>query len=253
MEENKKDEGLKENENDTQGNESSPENEFAGDGIINKEDVQAKAQALLDGTSKDKKIVVKKDRFDDRNEKAKLYEAHAPLLDKVLKDPELVEKLLETDGQGNVEGRLERLEAERKAEKRSEMRRVVTESITRWPNFEESWGEVQPMMDVLVKKGYSYQDAMSRAYIAIHPEVAQAETERIAREGFNREGSFSFGGSPIRINKIQPENKLSEDEKKVFRALSGHAHMPKEEADYARLMDKHKDWLESKFSDADRL
>jgi hypothetical protein len=210
----------------------------AEEGLKTPEEIAEEAERLLaDGTPKDKTIIVKKDKFDDRNEKAKLYETHASLLDRVLKDPALVEKLLETESKDNVEGRLERLEAERKAEKRGEMKRVISEALTRWPNFEKSWLEVNPIMESLVKQGYSYQDAMQRAYIAVHPEVANAESERMNREGLNREGTFSGGGHPPRTDRINAQSKLSEDEKKVAQALG------KSEEDYAKLLEKHKDWI----------
>ncbi|MEK7092268.1 MAG: hypothetical protein AAB907_01435, partial [Patescibacteria group bacterium] len=71
---------LKKQEEDAKLNLSEDEKKVLKD----KED-KAKAEKLLDGTDKDKKILIKKTAYDDRNEKAKLYEAHAGLLDEVLK------------------------------------------------------------------------------------------------------------------------------------------------------------------------
>src|SRR3990167_7401210 len=71
-----------------------------------KEEKKAKADKLLDGTDKNKKIVVKKEAYDDRNEKAKIYETHAELLDAVLKDPETVKKFLKEKDGGDVESRI---------------------------------------------------------------------------------------------------------------------------------------------------
>lgn len=261
MEENKNDEGRKEDENDTQEKGPTLKNDNAGDGVEYLNDTDKKADAILNETFKQKReymesedgFKVTKDRFADRNEKAKLYEAHAPLLDKVLKDPALVEKLLENQSSRNHEGRLRELEEERKSEKRAEIKRAIANALTIYPEFQKDWAEIQEDVMAKIKRGISPAEAIRREYIAFRPELAQAESERIAREGLNREGELSFGGKPVDTRKINPESKLSDDEKKIFRALSGHGHMPKDEAGYAKLMDKHKDWLDSNLSDADRL
>ena len=125
------------------------------------EDVAKKADELLkDGTSPKKDITVSKEKFDDRNKKAKLYEAHAPLLEKVLKNPDLVEELLETRTKGNLEDRLAQLEEERKVVKRQELREAVTEALTKWSGFDKDWPEIREDVDRLVKRGLSYQESI---------------------------------------------------------------------------------------------
>ena len=239
--------GLKEDENDTLEDQSDSENEPAEDGLKDgEEDVGTKAEKLLDGTSPNKKITVKKERFDDLNGKAKLYEAHAPLLDKVLKDPEAVEKFLDTENQGDLESRMARLEEANKAKKRVEMRTALSEALTRWPDLEKSWSDIKPIVDSLVSKGHSFAEALSRGYIATHPEAAGAEAERITREGLNRAGSFSSGGARApKVNKA--DSSLSDAEKQVARALG------KSEEEYAKLLEKHKDWMSTNFRDAQGL
>lgn len=195
------------------------------------EEIGKKADELIE-----KRILVDKDRFNERNDKAKLFETHAPLLEKVLKDPELVERLLEQEQGSNVEDRLARLEEERKAEKRSEIRGAVSEALSRWPEFEKSWSDIQPLADSLSKK-YSYKEALNRAYLAIHPEAAQAEAERIASEAGNKAGTFSMGGSySPNPSKINPQTKLTDADKRNAKALG------KTEQEYAKVLDKWADY-----------
>ena len=240
-----KDEDLKPKGDESPENESNSENtQKAGDGLKDQkeDDPSKKADLLLDGTERNKTITIKKKTYDDHSAKAKLYETFAPLLDKVLKDPESVEEYLKTKDKGDLESRLSAIEEDRKIVKRAELKRAITEAINHYPDFEKSWEEVEPVMQALIGKGYSYSDAISRAFIAIHPEVAEAEKERIASEGLNKEGSFSFGGNPPKI-KIQSDTKLTNDDKKIARIFG-----IKEDA-YAKMMEKHKEWADKKFGE----
>ena len=200
-----------------------------------KEDVkihEKKAEELLSGS--EKRILVDKERFNERNEKAKLFETHAPLLEKVLKDPELVERLLDENQGNDLEGRLARLEEERKAEKRNDIRGAVSEALARWPDFEKSWSDIQPIADSLSKK-YTYKESLNRAYLAIHPEATAAEAERLANEAGNKAGMFSGGGSySSNPSKINPETKLTEADKRNAKSLG------KTEQEYAKTLDKWK-------------
>ena len=114
-------------------------------------------------------------------------------MDKVLENPELVESLLETKDKGNLDERLGRLEEERKADKRNEIRTAVKEALSIWPDFKDKWSEVQPIVDSLTKSNVPYADALRRAYFAVNPEAAAAEKDRVAKEGLNRMGVFSSG------------------------------------------------------------
>ena len=107
---------LNNSDNDSQENQSNSENDSqnqSDDDLKNKggenEDLSAKADKLLDGTSKDKNFTIPKKKYDEIKARADLYETHAPLLDKVLKDPDLVESLLETQEKDNLEDRVKEL------------------------------------------------------------------------------------------------------------------------------------------------
>ena len=204
----------------------------AGEGVTTPE-ISKKADELL---GQEKRILVDKDRFNELNDKKKLFDAHAPLLEKVLKDPELVERLLEKEKGEDLGSRVARLEEEKKAEKRGEIKSAVADALTRFPDFEKSWDDIKPLAESLSKK-YPYKEALSRAYLAIHPEAAQAEMENIARDAGNKEGVFSFGGaySP-NPGKINPQSKLTEIDKRNAKSLG------KTEQEYAKVLDKWSDY-----------
>lgn len=202
------------------------------------------ADELLSGS--EKRILVDKDRFNERNDKAKLYEAHAPLLDKVLQNPALVEELLETKSKEDLSGRLTRLEEEKKAEKRSELRQAITEALTRWPDFKQSWTAIQPVSDLYYKQGYSYKEALRKAYIAEHPEAAQAEAERITKERANQTGEFAQGASyASQPAKIYGKVKLAPAEQ-VVAEMAVKRGTFKSVDDYATALEKHRGTLEAK-------
>ena len=224
----------------------------AGEGVKTPEEeaaaVAARAEKLLaDGTPANKNIVVSKQRFDDKNEKSKLYETHAVLLDKVLENPSLVEKLLETEAKGNLESRLADLEAERKAAKRREMQSALQEAIAQFPDFERDWADVSPIVDSLVTKGYSYRESLSRAYVAVHPEAAALERTRMATEAQNRDGKLHGTSLPPRTNEFKKSVPISEDDARVAKALG------KTPEEYAKLLDTHRDWLRKNFGEAEEV
>ena len=246
MAEEEKEEGLK----DESGEQPVPEKPEVREDLKTPEETPSeKADRLLrDGTPKDKEIKVNKKTYDEKNDKAKLYEAHAPLLDKVLKNPELVENLLETKEKGDLGERLSALEEERKTAKRREIKEAVTNALSQWPDFEKLWSEIQPITDSLAKVGVPYADALRRGYFAVDPDAAAAEKERLAKEGVNRLGTFSTstGYSPKPVS-MRNAPKLTEGQQKIFGVLKGHSHMPKTEAEYAGLLEKHQGWLDEKF------
>ena len=193
-----------------------------------------KAEALLDN-----KRVVDAKRFNEINDKAKMYDTHALLLDKVLKNPDLVEELLETKKKGALEEQVAQLVEERKVEKRNEIRTALTSALSKWPNLANEWAEIQPMVDMLYKqKGLPYEEAIRRSYIAEHPEVAQEESQRIASEALNRRGALSGGGSnPPEVAKVKTGRELNTGEQRVARAYG------KSDEEYAGLLQKHDSWL----------
>lgn len=208
------------------------------------------ADELLSGS---KRILVDKDRFDDRNDKAKLYEAFAPIIDKVKDNPELVSKLLETDKKGSLEDRVAQMEADRRISKQRELRSAVEEALSKWPGFEKDWSELSEQVDMLVRRGLSARDALRRSYLALHPEAAEAEAKLIATENANALGSFQPASSraPNIIQNTKKEANLNEREKKVAQDLMGKDYgggfVPiKSEEDYARLLEKHKEHLRAR-------
>jgi len=232
----------------------SPENNNsqAGDGVIAREKMPDEiAKELLD---QGKRILVDKNRFDDRNDKAKLYEIFAPIIDKVKDKPDLIEKLLDVDKKGSLEDRMNRMEEDRRDEKRKELTDAVKQALTRWPDFGKDYPEIKDQVDLLIKRGVHAGDALRRSYLALHPEEAQAEAERMAKENANALGQFSpVSGSrsvpPIQQKKT--ETTLNEREKIVVQDLLGKdfggGFVPvKSEEDYARLLEKHKDYLRAR-------
>ena len=231
---------LKKQEEDAKLNLSEDEKKVLKD----KED-KAKAEKLLDGTDKDKKILIKKTAYDDRNEKAKLYEAHAGLLDEVLKDPDLIKNFIFEKKGNDVESRIARIEESEKAKKRLELKEAVTDMLGRFEGFESSWADVQPIAESLMRQGYAPKEAMKRGYLAVHPEAAGAESERIAREAENNAGSFRGDGAhPVRTDRISRASVLTEDEKKLFYGKIQKEGIIKTEEEYAKVLEKHKAWIE---------
>lgn len=244
MDENKENQDLN-NEKDTQEDESaSDETNESGSEDLKNADITQKAEHLMslkDGTPADKNITISKKKYDDQNEKAKLYETHAPLLEKVLRNPKLVEELLETQTKGNLEERLVRLEEEKKLERRRELKEALENAISQWDNFEKDWPELQEDVERFVRRGYSYQEAIQRNYLAMHPEAVQAEAERMAQNRSRGLGEFSRGSSYApRFEKMSPRYKLTDDEKMVAQIMG------KSEEEYGRLLEKHKDWLDAR-------
>lgn len=238
------DEGLKAEGNGTQEKQTTSTNDTAGDGLKN-QGTKEKAEKLLDGTDPNKKITVNKQGYDERNDKAKLYESFAPIIDEVLKDPEIVKRFAEKKEE-TVEDRITRLEAEQKSSKRVEMKEAVTAALERFKGFESSWDEVRPIAESLMKQGYSAKEAMRRGYLAVHPEEAGAEQERIAHDAQNREGSFSSSGSyPTRPDKIKSASDLSKEDVVIADRLirQGAPHVKSHE-DFAKILDKHKGWID---------
>ena len=216
----------------------------------NGETPEEKAKRLIKG--EEKRILVDKDRFNDRNDKAKLYEAFAPLIDKIKDKPDLVEELLEIKKKGSLEERVAQMEEERNEEKRRDFKTAITDALSKWENFEKDWPELEDQTKMLIKRGLSAKEAIRRSYLSFHPEEAENEAKRIAQENINSEGIFesNFSRAP-RTFKQKEESKLNEREKKVAQDLFGKDYgggfIPvKSEEDYANLLKKHEAHLRAK-------
>lgn len=215
-----------------------------------KESPDKKADELLKGD--DKRILVDKDRFNDRNDKAKLYEAFAPIIDKVKDNPKLVDEILETDKKGTLEDRVAQMETDKKSEKQQEYKEAVTDALSKWPTFEKDWSELRDQVEMLVKNnGLKVKDAIRRSFLALHPEEAQAESKRMANENANTLGEFKSGGSQAPHPEGQEEETdLNEREVKVAESLIGKdfggGFVPvKSKADYAKLLKKHENHMKT--------
>lgn len=91
---------------------------------------------------------------------------------------------------------------------------------------------MKPTFDVYSKK-YSAEEALSRAYIGLHPEVAAEEVERLTREAGNREGTFSLGrGFSPNPKKMGETVELTEYDKRNAKALG------KTPEEYAKVLSK---------------
>lgn len=199
-------------------------------------------ELLKDGTPSDKEITVSKKAYDERNEKAKVYDTFAPVLDKIKDKPELIDELLDTKKKGDLETRIARMEEAEKEKKRNEMRSALTEALSKWPNFGNDWREISEDVERLMKKGHSARDAMSRSYIALHPEEAQAEAVRMARENASMLGKQNISSSYSPKIKVQPENEvqLTPGERQVAKSLG------KSEAEYSALLKKHESHMRAR-------
>lgn len=159
---------------------------------------------LADGTDPKKKIEVPKDKFDDLNAKAQLLEQFAPVLAKLKADPTLVDKLMAGDNPDlSIQQRLEKLEAGIAAEKRNEVKSVITKAIQTWPDFKDNWEAVKPLLAGLEASGIPYAEAVQRAYFAIKPDAIK-DNKRLVESAQARElekargkGSMGGGSGPI--------------------------------------------------------
>ena len=254
--ENQQDEGVKPQEEnldpkpeDNKNDQPASEGEKTpGEGDLG-EDKKPTADDLL---KDDKRILVDKDRFNDRNDKAKIYEAFAPIIDKLKDDPEAVRKLLEVDKKGSLEERVAQMEEERRAVKQAEIKNAVNEALSKWEDFHKDWPEIKEQVGLLSRRGIPFADAIRRSYFAYKPELVQAEARDFAKEGFNAGGQFQSGGGMAPKIKSDDKDapKLNEREVIVAQSLLGKDFgggkvLVKSQEDYARLLEKHRDHLKS--------
>lgn len=200
---------------------------------------------LADGTDPKKKIEVPKDKFDDLNEKAKLLEQFAPLLAKLKADPTLVDKLMAGDNPDlSIQQRLDKLEAGIAAEKRNEVKSVITKAIQTWPDFKDNWEAIKPILSGLEASGIPYTEAVQRAYFAVRPDAIK-ENKRLVESAAAREiekqrgkGSMGGGSGPIEGDTSGDEYELNEQDKE-FAAKTGLD--PKLYSKHAEFIDRFKD------------
>ena len=230
MEEGKKETDLKsgdeqfQEEKPQEGESTSEETtpEVVQDDLKQKESEAIADELLSDGTPKRKEIRVKYDTFKEVNEKAKLYDSFEPLLSKLKEKPEVVDSLFEGKKE-TTEDRLTRLEEERKDDKRKEMKTVITEAITIWPDVQSRWQELRPLVEALEKQGLSYKEAFQRAYFAINPDAVRRDERLIekkqAQDEQNRMGTFSFSSGATKVIHEDEENQLAPEDHEFIQIM----------------------------------
>ena len=150
-----------------------------------KETEDAVEKMLADGTPARKTITIPKDKFDEQNDKSKLYDKLSPLMAKLAEKPELVDQLLNTQDE-TLESRMARLEDETKTKKRSEMKTVITDAVSTWGDFQELWPEIRTIVASLEKQGLPYRDAVQRAYFAVNPDAIKESARIVDLEAATR-------------------------------------------------------------------
>lgn len=205
-----------------------------------------KPSKLKDGTDGNKPISVPKDKFDDLNEKAKLFEQFGPLLAKVKNDPTLLERLMASDDPNqDVHARLKKLEEGIAATKRDEIKSTIKTAIATWPTFKSKYEDLKPILAGLLAQGVPYAEAVQRSFFAVEPEAATQgkrlveKAKAVARENDRgRMGPGGGGGAPI-VGAHQDDEYTLNDADREFAQKAG--------VD-PKLYSKHADWIE-KFKD----
>ena len=190
---------------ETTSEESESADDSTGEDAIKSADDEAEEVAeelLADGTPADKEIRVKKTKYDEQAEKAKLYDSFSPLLSRLNKNPEVLDRLLE-DKKETLEQRVRRLEEEKKVVKQAETKNVITQAVKTWSDFREKWDDIRPIVTSLENRGISYAEAVQRAYFAVSPEAVQDEARlvsmRQAESVQNSSGKTSSSGTKGKV------------------------------------------------------
>ena len=236
MEEQKEDKDLKqENSEDVKEEESASEESSSEETPLKNTEEEEKVEEpskdeqveemLADGTPAQKKITIKKEKYDELAEKSELYEKFTPLLSKLNENPEVVEKIMGGEGKETIEERVKRIEDKDKENKRIELRNSLSRAVDVWPDFRNHWNQIQPIMASLEKQGVSISEAIQRAYYAVNPDAA-AKEQRLVQEGQNQEAQNKLGinsssaGSASKTVHQDTEIQVS-DEDREFARLAG--------------------------------
>ena len=197
------------------------------------------AEMLKDGTPADKEIKVKKSKYDENADKAKLYDAFAPVLDRLQKNPDILDKLVKHEDGETVEARIKRLEQDRINDKRKETEIVLRNAITVWPDFNKFWNQVRPIADSLEKQGTSYVEAIQRAYFAVNPDAASQDNRLVeqAHQMQNAQGTFA---SSMGVTKVVQDKKdaypMTEEDKEMAKALGLTPELYAKHADHLKII-----------------
>lgn len=161
------------------------------DGNLSEKD-SSQEELLSDGTSRNKKISVDYEKFQEMNTKAKK-------LDELQKR--------HTNLGTNVEERITKLEADKNKEREKITSTVLKKAIDQWgTRFREKWSVIKPRIVALEANGVPYDEAVETAYFSIDPEAAKSG-ERIA-ERANEQGVMTSSNrqrSPVRAEEIDKD------------------------------------------------
>ena len=186
------------------------------------ESSESKVEEMLsDGTPADKDFKIKKSKYDEISEKSKLYDELSPLLAKLNQNPDVIDKIMSSDDEGEtVEQRLERLERDQKAKERDELRTTLSDAVNLWPDFHDKWSEIKPMFRQLEKQGLDKREALQRAYFAVNPEAVAQQQRLTAQQLQNQKGKTSSSGGAV--NKIVQERgsyTMTAEDKEIARQM----------------------------------
>lgn len=164
---------------------------LAGDDVQDIIDDANQKPPLRDGTPADKPITVAKDKFDDLNEKAKLFEQFGPVLSKLKENPDLIERLMAGDDPSKpLADRIKALESRADQDKRDEINTTIKSAAKKWPDFTKRWNDIKPILNGILASGVSYPVALQRAYFAVNPDAAKQNARLVAEEASrNSKGS----------------------------------------------------------------
>jgi len=210
-----------EEEKDPKEGEDPEENEDSQED--NPSDDEQVQEMLADGTPATKEIKVKKDKYDENADKAKLYDAFAPVLAKLQENPDLLDRLTKGEDGETVEARINRLEQDRVKDKRTETERVLKSALGVWPDLRKYWEQVKPIAESLENQGVGYAEALQRAYFAVNPDAAGQENRLIrqAEQVQNDDGTISSpqGGGTKIVHGQTDAYEMTEDDKEIARSM----------------------------------
>ena len=196
---------------------------------------------LADGTPKDKDVRIPYKKFEEMNERTKILEQLSPLIVRIQKEPELVERLMKGEDRNSIEARLAAIEEERRTQKRQVMESTLKVAVRTWSDFREKWNQIQPLVVALEHQGIEYPEAVERSYFAINPEAAKEEARLTAQIIANRYGvvtapSGTSARPPLPQEKKQLVYTMSEDDTTFARSAGIKP----------ELYEKHADWIKQK-------
>lgn len=154
-------------------------------------------EILADGTKTSKEVKVPYDKFKTLNEQSKLLGELAPFIERLKSHPDsqkIIDDVMKGDTRDDIESRMARIEADIQSKKRTEMEETITQAVSLWPDFKDSWPKMRPLVEGLEKGGTPYREAVQRSYFAVNPEAVKKNERLLAIQQENTRGVFTTGG-----------------------------------------------------------